>query len=97
MSGEPSSARSGLTDRHIAKAPGKKVGIPAHESHDGSYVLDQKPDFIFFTMPKRYPQPISLAQLTRAGYPSDMDLKADPRFLNEYGLVHIRLPDSGCA
>jgi hypothetical protein len=83
----------GLTDRHIAKAPGKKVGIPAHESHDGEYVLDQMPDFIFYGMPKRYPKPPSLAQITRGGYPSDQDLKSDPRFAQEYGFDYILLPD----
>jgi len=83
----------GLTDRHIAKAPGKKVGIPAHESHDGEYVLDQKPDFIFYGMPKRYPQAPSLTQITRGGYSSDQDLKKDPRFAQEYGFDYIRLPD----
>jgi hypothetical protein len=87
----------GLTDRHIAKAPGKKVGIPAHESHDGRYVLDRKPDFIFYGMPKRYPQPVSLAQLVRGGYPSDMDLKKDPRFPREYAFDYIRLPDGQLA
>ncbi|MBW2587135.1 MAG: glycosyltransferase family 39 protein [Deltaproteobacteria bacterium] len=83
----------GLTDRHIAKAAGKEVGIPAHESHDGAYVLDQKPDFIFYGMPKRYPEPLSLASATRGGYPSDQDLDRDPRFAREYALDHLRLPD----
>jgi len=83
----------GLVDRHIAKAPGKEVGIPAHESHDGSYVLDQKPDFILYAMPKRYPQPVSLAYVTRGGYPSDRDLLKDPRFTREYGFDYISLPD----
>jgi len=87
----------GLTDRHIAKAPGKKVGIPAHESHDGSYVLDQRPDFIFYGMPKRYPGALSLAQLTRGGYPSDIDLKRDRRFAREYAFDYIRLPDGQLA
>jgi hypothetical protein len=83
----------GLTDRYIAKAPGKKVGIPAHESHDGEYVLDQKPDFIFYGTPVRLPQPIRVADFTRAGYPSDMDLKDDPRFAREYAFEYLRLPD----
>jgi len=87
----------GLTDRHIAKAPGKKVGIPAHESHDGGYVLDRKPDFVFYGMPKRYPGALSLAQVTRGGYPSDIDLKKDPRFAREYAFDHIRLPDGQLA
>jgi arabinofuranosyltransferase len=83
----------GLVDRHIAKAPGKEVGIPAHESHDGGYLLDQKPDFILYAMPKRYPQPVDLAYVTRGGYPSDTDLLNDPRFAREYGFDSIRLPD----
>jgi 4-amino-4-deoxy-L-arabinose transferase-like glycosyltransferase len=83
----------GLTDRHIAKASGKGVGIPAHESHDGEYVLDQKPDFIFYGLPKRYPQPVGLAYAVRGGYPSDIDLKKDPRFAREYALEYLHLPD----
>jgi hypothetical protein len=83
----------GLTDRHIAKAPGKRLGIPAHESHDGAYVLDQKPEFIFYGMPKGYPQPISLAHALSGGYPSDLDLRKDPRFTREYAFDYLRLPD----
>jgi len=83
----------GLTDRHIAKAPGKQIGIPAHESHDGAYVLDQKPEFIFYGMPKAYPQPVSLAYALGGGYPSDLDLKKDPRFARAYAFEYLRLPD----
>ena len=83
----------GLTNRHIAKAPGKKVGIPAHESHDSDYVLAQKPDFIFYGPLMRYPQPVSLEYATRRGYPSDRELKKDPRLAREYAFVHIRLAD----
>jgi hypothetical protein len=83
----------GLTDRHIAKAPGKSLGIPAHESHDGTYVLDQGPDFIFYGMPKPYSKPLSVAQATNSGYPSDLDLRRDPRLIREYVFVNLVLSD----
>ena len=90
--------RVGQTDgRPDAKAPGKKVGIPAHESHDGSYVLDQKPDFIFYGRPEHFSFPISARQLTRVGYPSDTDLYKDPRFARDYAFDYIRLPDARLA
>ena len=61
----------GLNDRHIARAPGKELGIPAHESHDGSYVLDREPDLIFYGMPRLYVEPVSPQRAIEAGYPSD--------------------------
>jgi len=48
-------------------------------------------------MPKRHPQPISLAQLARGGYLSDIDLNKAPRFQREYAFDYIRLPDDELA
>ena len=83
----------GLTDRHIARAPGKQVQFPAHESHDGAYVLDRAPDIIFYGQPRAFPSPLDRDQVLEFGYPSDFDLRADPRFLREYALEHMRLDD----
>jgi hypothetical protein len=83
----------GLNDRHIARAPGKEVGIPAHESHDGSYVLDREPDLIFYGMPRLYVEPVSPQRAIEAGYPSDHDLMQDPRFRRSYGFTHLRVED----
>jgi len=83
----------GLNDRHIARAPGKQLGIPAHESHDGSYVLDREPDLIFYGMPRLYPERVSLQRAIDVGYPSDLDLMQDPRFARLYGLTHLRVED----
>ena len=83
----------GLNHRHIARAPGKEVGIPAHESHDGSYVLDREPDLIFYGMPRLYVEPVSPQRAIEAGYPSDHDLMQDPRFRRSYGFTHLRVED----
>ena len=75
----------GLTDATVAKAPGKRLGVPAHESHAGGYVLDRKPDLIVFGVPFLRSQPLSAAQLVgTAQYPSDRDLLADPRIASDY-------------
>jgi hypothetical protein len=83
----------GLNDRHIARAPGKQVGIPAHESHDGAYVLDRRPDLVFYGMPRVYAEPVAPQRVLDAGYPSDLDLMRDPRFQRDYVFAHVRLPD----
>ena len=83
----------GLTDAHIARAPGKKVGIAGHESHDGAYVLDRKPDIIILSMPRAVTKPNPAWDVGRQGYPSDTDLKRDPRFTNEYELQYVELAD----
>ena len=83
----------GLNDRHIARAPGKQLGIPAHESHDGSYVLDRRPDLIFYGMPRLYTEPVPLQRAIDSGYPSDLDLMRDPRFRQSYALTHLRVED----
>ncbi|MGB5703518.1 MAG: hypothetical protein WBM48_11935, partial [Polyangiales bacterium] len=83
----------GLTDRHIARAPGKEVGIPGHEAHDGAYVLDQRPDIIITGMPRTVSQPNPVWDTGRGGYPSDMDLKRDPRFGERYALHYLELAD----
>jgi len=83
----------GLNDRHIARAPGKKVSIAGHESHDGAYVLDQKPDIIIVGMPLAVIKPNPVWDTGRGGYPSDMDLRRDPRFAEEYELKYLELSD----
>lgn len=82
----------GLTDRHIALAPEKKVGIPGHEAHDGGYVLDREPDIIITGMPSAVSEPNPTWD-TRGGYPSDVDLKRDARFERRYELVYLALSD----
>jgi hypothetical protein len=83
----------GLTNAHIARAPGKKVGIAGHESHDGAYVLDHRPDIIITGMPIAVSTPNPAWDTGRGGYPSDMDLQRDPRFAEEYELLYLELSD----
>jgi len=93
VSGLPVLDMLGLTDRHIAKAPGKPLGFPAHESHDGQYVLDQEPDIIFYGIPLAYPGKPSRREVLSVAYPSDLDLREDPRFERDYRLHYLDLGD----
>ncbi len=83
----------GLTDAHIARAPGKLIGIPAHESHDGEYVLRVRPDVILFGTPRI----VDVADANRppdnSPYPSDRDLIASDAFHRDYVLRYIELAD----
>ena len=83
----------GLTDAHIARAPGKRVGIAAHESHDGKYVLDSRPDLIVLGMPRAVEDRDPKRDHTFYGYPSDHDLVRSPRFRNGYELRYLELAD----
>jgi len=83
----------GLTDAHIARAPGKKIGLPGHEAHDGHYVLEQKPDLIFFAYPYFYPKGAPLEKMMRPMYPPDDDLIADPRLSESYDFVRFHTDD----
>jgi hypothetical protein len=83
----------GLTDRHIARAPGKAVDFPAHESHDGAYVLDRRPDIIFYGQPRAFATPRRRSEVLAVGYPSDLDLRRDVRFLRDYAFEHMQLRD----
>lgn len=83
----------GLTDRHIAKAPGKPLGFPSHESHDGAYVLDQAPDLIFYGIPLAYPGKVARGRVLAVAYGSDRDLLEDVRFQREYRFEHLDLQD----
>jgi len=74
----------GLNDRHIAKAPGRQLGIPAHESHDGAYVFEQRPDIILPAFPKFKQSSLPLPQILAYGYPSDLDLYRQDDFLDVY-------------
>jgi hypothetical protein len=93
VSGLPTVDMLGLNDRHIARAPGKKVGVPAHESHDGAYVLDQQPDLIFLKMPRVYAQQIPPELVLAHGYPSDLDLLRDSRFGEDYEFRQLLVSD----
>jgi len=93
VSGLPVLDMLGLTDRHIAKVPGKPLGFPAHESHDGAYVLDRAPDVIFYGIPSAYRGKVSRGQVLAVGYTSDHDLLADPRFERQYRFDHLDLKD----
>lgn len=92
-SGLPVLDMLGLNDRTIARAPGKAVGIPGHECHAGSYVLDRRPDLVFYGMPRLYPEPVPEARVRAKAYPSDQDLDRDARFLRFYRFSHVETPD----
>ena len=82
----------GLTDRHIARAAGRELGVPGHESHDGRYVLDRKPDLILVGIPRASATPLDPNQAFQPAFPSDHDLIADPRFARDYEFGHLTLP-----
>lgn len=84
----------GLNDAHIARSP-KDLGIPAHESHDGAYVLSRNPDIILPAFPLVYPSPPSRAQIESVGYPSDRDLFSHPSFASNYRLVQLPIEKRG--
>ena len=79
--------------RHIARAEGRRLGIPGHESHDGSYVLDREPDLILVGIPRASASPLDVNQAFQPAFPSDRDLIADPRFERHYEFGHLALPD----
>ena len=83
----------GLTDAHIARAPGKALGIAGHESHDGAYVLDRRPDIIILGMPRVVKERNPAWDTGRQGYPSDTDIRQDPRFAQQYALQYLDLED----
>jgi hypothetical protein len=74
----------GLNDRHIAKAPGRNLGVPEHESHDGAYVLGQRPEIILPAFPKFEQGTLPLPRILAHGYPSDIDLYQQEAFLDLY-------------
>ena len=84
----------GLTDSTIAHNPAKAFATPAHESHDGAYVLDRRPDLIVFGVPFLRPAPVDAARLAAsAQYASDRDLLADPRLASDYHAGNLRVGD----
>jgi arabinofuranosyltransferase len=84
----------GLNDETIAHAP-KVMGMPAHESHDGAYVMSRKPDIIIPGYPYvRRDQP-QMHEVLAGSYTSDRDLYAQPRFLTTYTLVNLPVRDAG--
>ena len=82
----------GLNDAHIARAGNRRLGIAGHESHDGAYVLDRRPDLILFGFPKVFDTREGVKSMGPR-YPSDHDLLEDPRFGAEYRLMNLRLLD----
>ena len=83
----------GLTDRHIAKRGHKRVGFPGHESFDGRYVLDRKPDIIVLGMPRAFTSKQSANGKLPVDYPSDQDLIRDPRLTRFYKIDNLALED----
>lgn len=83
----------GLTDRHIAQAGNRSVGIPGHESHDAAYVLDREPDLILVGIPRASTTPLGINEAFQPAFPSDRALLADPRFERDYGFGHLTLQD----
>jgi hypothetical protein len=83
----------GLNDARIARAPGKRVGIPGHESHDGGYVLDRNPHLIFVGLPWVVSERNPEEDVYRGWYPSDRDLFDDSRFLRDYKFRYLDLAD----
>ena len=81
------------TRARIARAPGKRVGIPGHESHEGGYVLDRNPDLIFTGMPRVVAKRNPEEDVFSGWYPSDRDLFNDSRFLRGYQLRYLDLAD----
>lgn len=70
----------GLNDYHIARQPieDRGRGWVGHELGDGKYVLDHKPDILLLA-----------DYQSRASFPADQQLVADPRFAAHYQLIHI--------
>ena len=87
----------GLTDRHIARAPGKELGIPGHESHDGRYVLDAAPDLVFVGMPRVLEAPVPPEVYLSQAYRTDRELLADGRLQTAYTYAHLRVSDGRVA
>ncbi|MCA9509404.1 MAG: hypothetical protein KC560_01780, partial [Myxococcales bacterium] len=83
----------GLTSARVARAPGKALGVPGHESHDGAWVLDQRPDVVLVGIPRASAAPLPIEQAFQPAFPSDLDLLADPRFRRDYAFGHVQLPD----
>ena len=83
----------GLTDSHIARAPDKRIGIAAHESHDGAYVIAARPDLIVLGMPRAVVTPNPERDHAASGYPSDRDLIESPTFHSDYAPRYLELAD----
>jgi arabinofuranosyltransferase len=94
-SGLPVLDMLGLNDRHIAQAPGKQLGLPAHESHDGGYVLSREPDLIVpgFPVVRDGATVQGLRLVPR--YPADEDLFGDPRLGEHYSPIFLPVGERG--
>ncbi len=82
FSGLPAIDMLGLSDPHLARNRPDDFGSGAlgHELGDGAYVLDRKPDMIFFCGPGGGSKPC---------FRSGIEMVEDPRFTEEFGIVTL--------
>ncbi len=92
----------GLNDEHIGRAEMLVTpDLAGHLKGDGKYVLDRRPDVIFFLRLVVHQQPLAkqnwgpIAKRDAFGV-SEKQILADPRFREEYRMYSIPLPDAGC-
>ncbi len=73
----------GLTDRTLAAQPPADLGRGwlGHELGNGAYVLAREPDLVLFCRPAGRAQPC---------FRSGIELATQPRFREQYRLVHLR-------
>ena len=92
----------GLSDAHIARTEMSESPqlVSGHRKGDGSYVLDRAPELILFLRLSVRDTPLAresewLEIVGRSAYGvSEWQIIEDPRFLLQYRLVSIPLPDS---
>ena len=68
----------GLNDRHIGRTETAGAGWLGHETGDGDYVFQQRPDIVFFQGPRGG---------DRATFTSELQLAARPDFTATYAMV----------
>ena len=91
----------GLTDIHIAHAPGTfrgraGLGRAGHEKGDGKYVLSREPDYILMGNVAVLPFPLDERRMEeKLVLKSEHELWALPEFHQRYELVCVRLANSG--
>ncbi len=75
----PSLDMIGLNDAHLGRTESDGHGWIGHETGDGDYVFDQRPDLVFFTGPRGGTVP---------SFTSEKQLDARPDFRPTHALVH---------